>query len=359
MKRKAPVLLLLAAILLLLSPSCTNHASKSRKKKSVTFYPAPPDTARVQFLTSFSSSENTIGKQSMVSKFIFGEEEPRPIKKPYGITVHGGKIYICDTGLGGLEIVDLAKNTFEYFFPKGKGQLKLPLNCSVDEDGTLYVADGQLRQVVVFDSSGNYVASFGKPSNFKPTDVCVFGDKVWVSNLANNKVDVFDKRTHAALFSFPEAEKGKVDFLYSPCNLSVTADRVYVSDMGDFRVKLYDHQGVFLSSVGSNGSSAGQFVRPKGIAVDRESNLYVVDAGFENAQIFNREGKVLMFFGGPYKETPGDMWLPAKVAIDYNNLSHFQKYVSPAYTLQYLIFVTNQYGPDKVNVYGFILPKQK
>jgi DNA-binding beta-propeller fold protein YncE len=356
MIRKIVTLLFLPAIFLL--PSCSNHVSKSRKKKEIVFYPSPPDTARVQFLTSFSSSENTIGKQSMVSKFIFGEAEPKPIKKPYGITVHGGRIYICDTGIGGLEIVDLKKNTFEYFVPPGKGQLKLPLNCAVDDEGNLYVADGLRRQVVVFDSSGNYLSSFGDADNFKPTDVFIAEGKIWVSNILGNKIEVYDKTTGQKLFKFPEAEKGKEDFLYSPTNLFVSADRVYVSDMGDFKVKIFEHNGKFLSSVGSNGKNAGQFVRPKGIAVDHESNLYVVDAGFENTQIFNREGKVLMFFGGPYKEKPGDMWLPAKVAIDYQNLDHFMKFVDPRYDLKYLIFITNQYGPDKVNVYGFVEPKK-
>jgi len=35
----------------------------------------------------------------------------------------------------------------------------------------------------------------------------------------------------------------------------------------------------------------------------------------------------------------------------------FRKDVAPGYDLKYLIFVTNQYGPWKINVYGFIAPK--
>jgi hypothetical protein len=63
-----------------------------------------------------------------------------------------------------------------------------------------------------------------------------------------------------------------------------------------------------------------------------------------------------MYFGGSYTK-PGDMWLPAKVVIDYKNLDYFQEYVHPSFNLKYLIFVTNQYGPDKINVYGFISKK--
>lgn len=63
-----------------------------------------------------------------------------------------------------------------------------------------------------------------------------------------------------------------------------------------------------------------------------------------------------MFFGGSYKG-PGDMWLPAKVIIDYDNLNYFQKYVHESFDLKYLIFVTNQYGPSKINIYGFVETK--
>jgi hypothetical protein len=51
------------------------------------------------------------------------------------------------------------------------------------------------------------------------------------------------------------------------------------------------------------------------------------------------------------------MYLPAKVIIDYSHLSYYEKFVDPAFRLKYLIFVTNQYGPDKVTVYGRIEPK--
>ena len=63
-----------------------------------------------------------------------------------------------------------------------------------------------------------------------------------------------------------------------------------------------------------------------------------------------------MFFGGPYKG-PGDMWLPAKVIVDYDNLDYFRQYVDPKFNLKYLIIVSNQYGPDKISVYGAVSPK--
>jgi hypothetical protein len=45
--------------------------------------------------------------------------------------------------------------------------------------------------------------------------------------------------------------------------------------------------------------------------------------------------------------------LPAGVTVDYDNLSYFQRFAAPGFTLEYLIFVTNQTGGQKVSVFGF------
>jgi DNA-binding beta-propeller fold protein YncE len=346
-------LFILAGLILFLSVSCSRQLTKLDTKKELVIYPAPPDTTRIQYLTSISKSTDITGKQSGFAKFILGEDPAKPIIKPYGVTVNDNKIYICDPGLHGIEIINLEKLTFEYFTPSGSGELRLPLNCCIDERGYLYVADGERLQIVIFDDQGNYVDCFGGAANYKPTDVNVTADKIWVTNVKNNRVSVYDKENHQLLYSFPDSEKGQEEHLYSPTNLYVTDDLVYVSDMGDSKIKIFTHDGTFLKTIGSYGSGAGQLARPKGISVDRNSNLYIVDAGFENTQIFDKEGKLLMFFGGPYNG-PGDMWLPAKVVIDYDHLAYFQKYVNPRFHLVYLIFVTNQYGPDKLSVYGFV-----
>lgn len=342
---------LLHGMLILALLSCASQ--KSVTKMPAVLYPPAPDTAHIQFLTTISNSDNTTTQRSAFSKFILGEQQSKQIKKPYGVAIRNGKIYVCDSGLGGLEIIDLDKKTFDYFLPEGVGQLRLPINCAVDEDGTLYVADGERQQIVVFDRTGNYLTSFGESANYRPTDVFIYGDTIWVANVLDNHIYVYKKGTYNLLNRFPDLEKGAPGFLYQPTNLYVTQGELFVSDMGDFNVKIFSHTGQFISSFGSHGTKTGQFVRPKGIAIDKDSNIYVVDAGFENTQIFNRDGNLLLFFGGPYKG-PGDMWLPTKVIIDYDNLSYFQKYVDPGYSLKYLVFVTNQYGPDKLNIYGAV-----
>ena len=93
--------------------------------------------------------------------------------------------------------------------------------------------------------------------------------------------------------------------------------------------------------------------RPKGVAVDREEHLYVVDFAFELVQIFDAStGEVLMPFGKLGAST-GANRSPAGIHIDYDNLEYFSQYVDANFRLKYLIYVCDQTGPWKLNVYAF------
>ena len=358
MKRYFYILIPIVSAIMAFS-GCSPKVHKEITADNLVIFPPPPDTARIQYLTRFSNSIDVTGERSGFMRFILGEEKKRPIIKPYGIYIFKGRIYICDSILGGLEILDLNKKTFDYFQPQGLGLIKKPINCFVDKDGMLYVADAERKQIVVFNQKLKYQASFCDAKKMKPTDVQVVNDEIWVCDLKGHQIHIYSKPDYKLLRSFPLNAAPKSDeFLNSPTNLFVTDDYVYVSDFGAFKIKVYTRDGKFVRTIGSYGKALGQFVRPKGIAVDRDGLLHVVDAGFENVQIFDKNGKLLMFYGGSYKH-PGNMWLPAKVIIDYDNLDYFKDYVHKSFNLKYLIFVTNQYGPDKVSVYGFIEPKTK
>lgn len=335
---------------------CSSDVSKKNLDEYVIF-PPPPDTAKIQFLTKFSNSIDVIGEKSSLMKYVAGEDKGDPIIKPYGVRIYKGKIYICDTILGGLIIIDLEERTFKYFQPKGFGTIKKPINLDIDDEGNIYVADSERREVIVFTDDLKYKGKMGNADELKPTDVFYYNGELYVSNILQHRIDIFSTETLELLRSLPDYEYEDPGFLNSPTNLFIKDDTLYVSDFGAFKIKIYDLRGKFITSIGSYGRGTGQFVRPKGVAVDNDHNIYVVDSGFENVQIFNREGKLLMFFGGTY-QGPGNMWLPAKIYIDYDNTKYFEDFVAPGYKLKYLLLVTNQYGPDKIGIYGFIEPEE-
>ncbi len=336
--------------------SCSNKLQTPAVGETLVVFPQPPDTTRIQFLTSISSSLDISGQRSSFLRYVLGPEPGKPIHKPYGITVKKDKIYICDSMLPGLEIIDLKNQSFDYFMPTGLGQLKKPLNCDLDEQQRIYVADAGRKQVLRFESAATPPRLVGEGILTKPTDVRISGNKIWICDLAAHQIKVFDENTLKFKFAFPDTLQHKPGFLFSPTNIEIIEDKIYVTDTGDARVKAFDLEGNYLSALGGFGKKPGHFVRPKGLTVDRDGLIYIVDAAFENVQIFNAKHRLLMFFGTKTKG-PGQMWLPAGIAIDYDNLQYFQQYVYSGFNLQYLIFVTNQYGPARINVYGYVKPK--
>ena len=328
---------------------------KPEPKKTYTFFPPAPDEPRVQFLTSFSAGSD-LGGGSSFADFITGQAPPpNALLKPYGLAVKDGKVYVCDTVANAVEVFDVAKKRSSYFSPFGEGRLLKPINLSIDQDGTRYVADTGRGQVVIFDKSGNFLGAMGTKDEMKPCDVAVTADRLYVADLKGHTVRVFDKGSRKLLFMIPRDANAKEGKLFSPTNLALDKNgRLLISDTGAFSVQVYDLEGKYLTTFGRQGLSPGSFARPKGVAADRAGLTYVVDAATQVVQMFDAEGRLLMYFGQPGASTQGELSLPATVKVDYDNVGLFEKYVAPGKQCEYLIFVTSQFGSHKVNVYGFL-----
>jgi len=342
------------ATMLLLVAGC---ATSNKVATNYYFFPPPPNEPRLQFLTSFSSETEFRGKEDKTfMNFLTGERPPdRSLGKPYGAAAGNKKIYICDTDLGAVLVVDLQDRRIKMLAADGEGSLEQPLNISVDGDGSIYVTDVSRNQVVIFNKDGGFVAALGKTGDLKPRDAVASADRIYVADLQKHNVRVFDKTTRNELFEFPQGQEAtnRAHALFTPTNLALDAKgRLYVSDTGAFRIQVYDADGHFLRSVGEMGDSTGQFARVKGVAVDREDQLYAVDAMSKVVQVFNEQGQVLTWFSAPDNQNM-ILNLPSKVVVDYEDVDAFQSFAAPGFKIEYLVYVINQLGPHKVNVYGY------
>ncbi|MEI6564033.1 MAG: 6-bladed beta-propeller, partial [bacterium] len=306
--------------------------------------------------TSISSPADVMPGQSALMTFLFGPPPPpMPIAKPYGLALKNGKLYISDTFNGTIHIADLRQKTWDYFHPKGAGKLRKNIGVFVDNDGTLYVSDTQRGQVVIFDAAGKYTGELGHPGELKPTAIEIADNRLYIADMKSQHVLIYDKSSHAMLESIPKpGVTNESERLFQPVGLARDQEgRLYVSDIGAFRIQVYNADGSYLRTIGRHGDSPGEFVRNKGIALDREHRLYSVDAGFQILQLFDAQDRILMYFGEP-DEAEGQMFLPADVIVDYDNVDLFRKYAAPGYGLEFIVLVSNQYGDRKINVYGFL-----
>ena len=345
---------LICAAAALVAAAC---ATPARKPDAPVFFPPPPQLPRIQYLTSFKGLKD-VETQSSFNRFVVGELQDVRLDKPYGIGIHDGRIYVCDTNASVI-VLDLAGKSYGGLKgDAGPGKLSQPINISIEADGTKYVADPGRGQVVAFDRNDEYLRAYGAPGGWRPVDAVAFEDRLYVADPANGLVRIFDKESGQEIKKIGDQGEPS-ERLDRPTNLAFDGDGyLYVSDIGRFQVVKFDRDGHFKSTFGQPGDNLGHFARPKGIALDRDGHLYAVDASFNNVQVFGKEGRLLMFFGEG-GENPGNFLLPAKIAIDYDNVGYFQKYLQPGFQVQYLILVTSQLGDRPVSVLAYGQEKGK
>jgi DNA-binding beta-propeller fold protein YncE len=314
------------------------------------FYPPAPADPKLQYLKKFSSALDLAAKSSRMRDFVFGgaEFEGHDVQKPYGVTIFSGAIYVVDTEQGGYVVFDLVSGKTRLV----RGGMRKPGNISIDHDGTRYITDAGRGAIFVFDKNDRFIRTHGSPDLFKPVDVAITGDRLYVTDSKNMKVHVLDKLTGEPILDFggPGTANGK---FYHPTNLALGPDgTLYVTDTTNFRIQHFTLDGEFIRSIGKIGTSAGKFARPKGVAVDHEGRIYVVDAAFENVQVLDSDGTPLTVFGWA-GNMRGGLNLPTVVKVDYDNVEYFQKYSAPGFELEYLVLVASQFGTNKVSVFGF------
>ena len=331
---------------------CANN-QKKESEQSV-FYPPQPNPPRIQYLTSLSGPEDLVDKESSFSRFVMGDksQDSALVVKPYGVSIYNGVVYVVDIRGPGYAYFDLKNKKFDIVYGALSGKMHKPINMTIDKDGTKYITDTVRSIILVYSADNKFIKVIGDGKKFKPSDVLVTGDKLFVTDLAHHQIHILDKSSGEVLKSIGKAGSDKGQLFY-PTNLALGPNNhIYVSETGNFRVQEFTLEGEHVKSYGKVGTGLGNFARPKGIDLDREGRMHVVDAAFENVQIIDSNGKLLMFYGEP-GGSKHHINLPTDVTIDYDNIKYFSKYADPKFKIEYIILVASQFGQSKVNVFGF------
>ncbi len=336
---------------LILLVSCAKQPEVKEEVRHI-FYPPFPATPRYQFLCSISNTNDVKPKESKFEKFVLGEEAEKgiPIIKPYGVKLFKNRLFVCDMKVG-LFVMDLTKGTYDIWRGESPGVLGRPVNIDIDVNGDVYIADIIRGKIIVLDKDGHFSKAYFIKDKFTPADVAVTEDRVFACDVRHHKIYVFDKVNGNLLYTIgkPGSKKGE---LFHPSNIKVKDGKLYVSEANNFRFQIFDLKGKFIATYGHIGTIPGTFSRPKGIAVDNDGRIYVVDAAFENVQVFDKDFKLLLFFLNA-GNCNGCINLPADIEISYEIPDFFKKYIDKNFKAEYLIFITSQFGLNKVNVYAY------
>jgi len=108
--------------------------------------------------------------------------------------------------------------------------------------------------------------------------------------------DVVPDSSDSALRRFVTGESRSGEGLAKPYAIAVHQGRIFVSDSAERFVKVFDWpQGRFFR-IGEE--EPGRLMKPLGIDVDRNGNLYVADASLRSILVYDRDGKYLRKIGG-------------------------------------------------------------
>lgn len=307
-------------------------SENSRKTKPVP--QLPPDLLleggrKLSFERSISSAKDVRGKPGFWKKLVdvvAGEAETMPMTRPYGVAVDSkGRVIVTDPGAHGIHIFDVAQSKYKFIERKDarKDPMEEPQCIAVDAADNFYVTDSKSGKVFVFGPNGKFLRVLGSLKGgegfFKrPTGIAIEPEtqRLYVTDTLRDKVYVLDaKGLVERTIGKPGAGDGEFHY---PTELLVKNGILAVVDAMNFRVQIFDRNGNFQASIGSIGDGGGSFFRPKGIAIDSEDHLYLVEGLRGSVQVFDRQGEYLYTFG-QRGNTLGNFQIPTGVFIDKND----------------------------------------
>ncbi len=300
----------------------------ARKPFEIPVYPPPPEIPRFYWERTIYSTADVVedAKDGALRRMMTGEgRSGEGLAKPYGVTVRNGRLYVGDTLERSVMMFDLNKKSFKRIGDDDPGALRMPFGMDLDAQGNLYVLDGQLKRIHVYDTNGKFLRMMAQDVQWsRPVGLTIdtARKRLYVVDIGgvdsqNHRVRALDLDTGKVLFDIGKRGDGAGE-LNLPRDAVVGADGLlYVVDSGNFRVQVFDPDGKFVKTFGAIGRQTGQFSRPKEIAADTQGNIYVADAAFGNFQIFNPEGALLLDVGSRSgSDAPAKFMLPAGIAVD-------------------------------------------
>jgi len=298
-------------------------------------WPNPPAIARIRYLAFYSAQPlkdldapktkkegwmdrlaGTVPQSDGGGKVLF------QLAQPYGIATDSkGYVYVADTKVGAIFIFNTETRDVQMIKNKVDAHFSRILGLAMDDDDRLFVADADLRHVLVFDKNHKAIDVITEGMD-EPSMVAIDTQNrlLYVSDVKQDQILVYDADTFKLKRKMGTGGKNHAlttpgDFA-KPTGVAVDKEgNLYVADTLNDRIEVFDADGQFIRTWGKNGDGPGYFARPKGVAVDSDGHIWVADGMQDRVQVFTSEGQLLISMGG-HGLLPGQYQGLVNVAAD-------------------------------------------
>lgn len=205
----------------------------------------------------------------------------------------------------------------------GEGRFQKPRAMTIDRRDQVYIVD-MTGRIQVFTADGEFLRSWRTPQieSGKPCGLSVGDDgNLLVADTHYFRVLVYtptgellEKRTIGGTNGH-----GPGHFYFVTDAVQDSRGNHYVCEYGDFdRVQKFTRDGKFVLQWGKHGSAPGEFVQPRGMAIDRDDHLFVTDACNHRVQVFDVSGPEpqLIRVWGEMGREPGQLRYPYGIELD-------------------------------------------
>ncbi len=301
-------------------------------------WPNPPAPTRVKYLNYFCCDKYLPDapkqKSSWMDRMAGGETaQQRQAEKPlfalwtpYGMAVDSkGNIYIADGKVGAIFVFNTETKALQMIKNGVQAHFGDIIGLAMDDADRMFVSDTKLHRILVFDKDHKIEGSISEGGLVDPGGMAVDNENrfLYVADAGRDQVMVYDADKFNLIRTMGTA--GKKHSLTEPgqfavpTNVAVDADaNLYVTDMFNNRVEVFDADGNFIRAWGKAGDRPGTFSKPKGIAIDADGHVWVADAVQDILQCYTADGQFLMWMGG-HGLFPGQFRALAGLYIDKNN----------------------------------------
>ncbi|XP_032678369.1 RING finger protein nhl-1-like [Odontomachus brunneus] len=237
------------------------------------------------------------------------------VQRPSALAVDSWRDHIIATCPGSGQVVILDRK-FKLMRRIRHREMMAPQGVAfLQENDEIYVTDKWKHCIFVFNHNGKLARrmcsrGLGESQLRSPEGITFHPERnvLYVADTGNDRIQILEKDGSYLDSIGPIGKRAKnaakfyktdpiPSHLNQPTDVAVTTTRVVVADSGNHKIKIFDHEGQVLQTIGGVGTSKGLFKSPEVLRIDKKGNIIVGDAGNGRVQIFSPEGEFLRMLG--------------------------------------------------------------